>query len=275
MQALGGHPNKVEAFFNFPNLESVNDSRIAFFALMLFTCIAALLLGSKTIYTSFTKSFLAITLFCASVWGLFYSIPLNLIPTYQRNLLIGGVGFGGSLFFLMMKVTNVKDEISIEWPRVLTFLFLILTPYIYAFGSNNNYWVPIGCAVFFLLLGSLSPIAGRLTGSKSCLSGLVIMGISVQILIVTVVSDAFSNPYRNPTPLKYNSAKLAIGKDDSTLFIPKPQETYLTTIANTLKINGFKRGWPMIDLTGHSPGVLYYLGANVIGAPWLLGGYQG
>ena len=31
----------------------------------------------------------------------------------------------------------------------------------------------------------------------------------------------------------------------------------------------------MIDLSGHSPGVLYALGANSVGVPWALGGTQG
>jgi len=31
----------------------------------------------------------------------------------------------------------------------------------------------------------------------------------------------------------------------------------------------------MIDLSGHSPGVLYALGANSVGVAWTLGGYPG
>src|SRR5207249_2409227 len=37
----------------------------------------------------------------------------------------------------------------------------------------------------------------------------------------------------------------------------------------------FKKGTPMIDLSGHSPGVLYAIGASSTGQAWMIGGYPG
>jgi hypothetical protein len=39
------------------------------------------------------------------------------------------------------------------------------------------------------------------------------------------------------------------------------------------KFANFERGTPMIDLSGHSPGILYAIGARSTGSAWIFGGY--
>jgi hypothetical protein len=41
------------------------------------------------------------------------------------------------------------------------------------------------------------------------------------------------------------------------------------------KNSGFKPGDPVIDLSGQSPTLLYAMGAESIGAAWMIGGYTG
>ena len=50
---------------------------------------------------------------------------------------------------------------------------------------------------------------------------------------------------------------------------------YIDGLATQAAASGFKPGDPLVDLTGHYPGMLYLLGAKSIGAPWLIGGYPG
>lgn len=208
----------------------------------------------------------------SAVLAAFRFIPLPEIPSEQRALLLFAIPAGTALAGLSM--LRLKDIGYTYWTQLVLCLTILLFPYAYAFGTGNNYWVPIGSAGAFVVLASLAilkPLARQTAGS----SMLLVAGLALQTLAVILISSAFSTPYRQPQPLSKNDTALEIGGAGSKLILAKAHADYLSSVLESAKRAGFQQGMPMIDLSGHSPGVLYVLGANSPGVAWTLGGYPG
>jgi hypothetical protein len=189
-----------------------------------------------------------------------------------QGLLIWVVPFATTLAGLSIYRSKGLFQIQrTQWALALTFLIL---PYVYAFGTANNYWVLGPAAGIFWILASLvllSPIAPNRNFSVMLLS----LGFAAQLITVTLVQSGIETPYRQPQPLRENNYKLEIGKPGSSLVLPKSFGQYFLEAISLAKQSGFKQGTPMIDLTGQSPGILYAMGASNIGQPWIIGGYSG
>ena len=204
--------------------------------------------------------------------AVFHYTPLLSIPAEHRALLLSSVAAGVALAALSM--LRFKDVCRFGWSRLMLFFTLLSLTYAYAFGTGNNYWIPIGAAGAFVVLASLVVLC-PLARLPSFGSMLLVAGLSLQVLTVVLVNGAFELPYRQPQPLNKNSSELEVGRVGSKLILSDIHAKYLSSIFDLVAQNGFQRGGPMIDLSGHSPGVLYALGANSIGVAWSLGGYPG
>lgn len=157
--------------------------------------------------------------------------------------------------------------------RGLVFAFLVF-PHAYAFGTNNNYWYQGTSAAIFWIFAGLIMLDPIVSGRK--LSALLLpIGLAAQLITVALIQGGIEAPYRQPQPLHHNDYMLEIGKSGSVLALSRGFGYYLTEVINVAKQAGFKKGMPIIDLTGQSPGVLYALGANNIGQAWTIGGYPG
>ena len=86
--------------------------------------------------------------------AVFHYIPLNSIPAEHRALLLFSVPAGVVLAGLSM--LRFKDVSQIGWPQLLLCLTILAFPYAYAFGTGNNYWIPIGAAGAFVVFASLT-----------------------------------------------------------------------------------------------------------------------
>lgn len=213
----------------------------------------------------------AISLVLATLM-VFHYIPLHSIPAEHRALLLFPIPAGVALVGLSM--LRLKDVSQIGWSQLLLCLTILAFPYAYAFGTGNNYWTPIGAACVFVVLASVA-ILGSLTREPNLVSMLLVAGLSLQTLVVILVSGALALPYRQPQPLHRNDTVMEVGRVGSKLILSEAHAGYLSTVFDVASRNGFQRGTPMIDLSGHSPGVLYALGADSIGVAWTLGGYPG
>jgi hypothetical protein len=158
-----------------------------------------------------------------------------------------------------------------RWPFVLVFLML---PYAYAIGTSNNYWILSSQAGVFWLIAGLVFLR-PLRHGKEFVGSFLVLCLAVQLVVVAVVQAAVERPYRQPQPLRQQKYPLAIGGVSSQLFVPEGFGRYLTSIGELAKRAGFQTGTPMIDLSGVSPGVPYFLGALSVGQAWVIGGYSG
>ncbi|CAL7963065.1 conserved membrane hypothetical protein [Gammaproteobacteria bacterium] len=189
---------------------------------------------------------------------------------YFQGLFICSIPFASILagFFIY----RFKGFFQISRARWALTLILFVFPYVYAFGTANNYWVLYTCAgIFWVLAGFvfLSPIAFNRKFPILLLS----IGLAVQMISVVQVHNGFESPYRQPQPLRANDYKIDVGKPGSTLLLSRGFAQYIEEAVNLANKAGFKKGMSIIDLTGQSKGILYAIGANDCGLSW--GGYLG
>lgn len=151
------------------------------------------------------------------------------------------------------------------------FFVLLAFPYAFAFGTGGNYWTYAGFASIFWILAGLWFI--KPVNSDGQAFPLISIAIAIELLTGLILLAPMQEPYYQPHPLRQSDFKMDIGKSGSTLIIPKTYGKYISNVLSEAKQAGFEPGMPVIDLTGHSPGVLYALQANSVGSPWIYGNF--
>jgi hypothetical protein len=151
---------------------------------------------------------------------------------------------------------------------------LVITPHIYAFGTNGNYWKTGGYAAIFWLLAGLT-FFGPLIRKQASLLPLLPATLATQAMVASLLQLGLDHPYRQPQPLKLNTSIQSLGADGSQLRLSEEYAQYIASAIDVARASGLQPFTPMIDLSGQSPGILYALGAKSIGQAWLVGGYPG
>jgi hypothetical protein len=189
-----------------------------------------------------------------------------------QNHLLWAVPFAAILFGISKY--RYKDlSLIFRMPWALAFTLLVF-PHVYAFGTGGNYWILASNAGVFWIFAGLIFLRPITSNGKLVLL-LLPFGFAVQLLTVALVMSGMESPYRQPQPLHQNNSKTEIGKPSSTLMLSKGFSQYFNEAVRGANQSGFKKGIPMIDLTGQSPGILYAMGASNIGQAWTIGGYPG
>jgi len=238
------------------------------------------LITAFAIYLSYTKGILRnyIGTSISIVFALLgLAIILGFVPNvlnagYFQGLLIWVIPCGALLAGLM--ICRFKGLLAItptQW--AITFCLLVL-PHIYAFGSSNNYWYHGAQAGIFWVLAGITLLA-PISSSKRFVSMLLSLGFSAQLITIIMIHVGIESPYRQPQSLYQNNYKLKIEKSGSDLILFEAYGHYFDEVIDIATKAGFKKGMPVIDLTGQSPGTLYFLDANSIGQAWTIGGYPG
>lgn len=189
-----------------------------------------------------------------------------------QGLLIFAVVFAVvTATFALGRMPVLKTIPVQQW--ALATLFLVL-PHLYAFGTNGNYWKAGSSAAIFWLLSGLTLFASLIRARESWLFALP-AALAVQAVTATLLQTGLEQPYRQPQPLRINSSTLEIGPQRSLLTLSEGFSTYIASAVNAAETAGFVPNTPVIDLTGQSPGILYFLKARSIGQAWMIGGYPG
>ncbi|OGQ58691.1 MAG: hypothetical protein A3J24_00720 [Deltaproteobacteria bacterium RIFCSPLOWO2_02_FULL_53_8] len=147
-------------------------------------------------------------------------------------------------------------------------------PFVYAFGTGNNYWLAAGLAGVFWVLASFSFVGGADISLNKWKILLPIL-LTSQVTAALILFFGMEHPYRQTQAVRLQSNRVEINHSGNTILVSPDFASYITNLQYFLASQGFKRGDPMIDLTGHYPGSLYAVGAKSIGQPWMLGGYPG
>jgi hypothetical protein len=190
---------------------------------------------------------------------------------YFQNLLVWAVVFSGiAIFVLHILVASPHPRST----HALTAILLLVMPYIYAFGSNGNYWWVAGYAAIFWMAGALFGLGPLIRKHNSALVLLPTLLVA-QAITAVLVQSGVERPYRQTQPLRTNSHAIQVGSPGSQVLLAEPNGAFLTEAMSLTRDAGFEAGTPMIDLTGRSPGILYLLKAESIGQAWTMGGYPG
>ncbi|MEO8855754.1 MAG: hypothetical protein ABI343_02080 [Burkholderiaceae bacterium] len=150
----------------------------------------------------------------------------------------------------------------------------MMVPHAFAFGTGNNYWqAGAGASLFWVFAGiSILVAASRPSASWHVL---LPAAAGVQLIAAVLMQVAIAQPYRQPQPLTRGGQLTALGPASSKLILNLGYSQYIRRLRDLSHEAGFAPGTPVLDMTGHSPGTLYGLGAKATGQPWILGGYAG
>ncbi|WP_374028271.1 hypothetical protein ACES2J_07765 [Bdellovibrio bacteriovorus] len=199
--------------------------------------------------------------------ALFLGLSLGFLKIYDY-LYVGVFVFGPVVGIFAL----VLGRLLVRRRDLLFAVCSALYAYAYALGSGNNYWLLISGASVFVIFGLLHV---ALADGKRDLGWTMLVPLASvsQLLSVLAVGLSILYPYRQNVPLFLQREKVRVGNGD--LFLSGEASEYLRNISGVLLRSGFKEGDPMVDMTGHYPGVLFVVKAKPVVHPWILGGYPG
>lgn len=147
-------------------------------------------------------------------------------------------------------------------------------PYVFAFGSSNEYWKLASCAGIFWVASALVLM---LSIQKHRLSRLTLAPIVVSCFSIStaVLIVGMEHPYRQTQPIRLNDERVTVSENGRRVVLSENFARYLNGLRQIAEQEGFRTGTPMIDLTGHYPGTLFVLGGQAVGQAWMIGGYPG
>ena len=153
-------------------------------------------------------------------------------------------------------------------------LLLVLFPYVFAFGSSNNYWWMGGLTSLFWVFAGLVfltpiPPMERFWGLVLPLTG------AVQIVAAGVLTLGILVPYYQTQLVYKNTHVTNIGAEEAQVILVPSFGEYLDEVRRKSTAAGFVEGTPVLDLTGHFPGVIHAIGGINLSQPWVIGSYDG
>ncbi len=160
--------------------------------------------------------------------------------------------------------------------RTLLLVFALLSvPAAYAFGTGNSPAVlharrAVGplCLVWFI---ALLVLLARYRAVAVTVLPLAAMSVALAYRGMTIEE----RPYRLAAPFEEQVERVELGDPRSTLKLDAGTARAWIILQDALGEAGFRSGRPIIDFTGVSPGLVFGVGGQYVGAPWLPGGYPG
>ena len=196
----------------------------------------------------------------------------NIFHTYQL-LQILSVFFAVFTIFLFSIIRN-KIIYKIKEPNLKIIIFFFILPYVFAFGTNNNYlYFSLFAGLFFLISGYVFLIPLLFKTKKYSFT--IFLTIITQLITSVHLKERFETPYRQDQSLRLNNSKITINDKNNILLVSKKTAASILNARNILNKSEFKNKTPIIDLGGNYPGLIYLLGGTSIGTPWQGSGYPG
>jgi hypothetical protein len=151
---------------------------------------------------------------------------------------------------------------------------LLVMPHIFAFGTAGNYIHRASILSVFWLMGAVTLMAALNPDRDKIIAAFKVMAAVSLFFIGGVVRYNEEYPYRQSQPLSRQNRVITALASGREFIVTDDMHDYLTNLQKIAAEAGFKKGRCLIDMTGHTPGVAYFLGAKAPGQPWLLGGYE-
>ncbi|WGR73871.1 MULTISPECIES: hypothetical protein [unclassified Bradyrhizobium] len=187
------------------------------------------------------------------------------------------------LFCAILFATVVAALLFSPWRRALlsreilaTTAFFVVLPYVYALGTNNNYWQHGARAGFFWLMAAVV-LKTAPAAKEGPLARWRLTPVLAAALVATtgILFASAEHPYRQIAPLRMQNTASEFGSGNQQLLLNSEAAAYVRNLRTIAAENGFALGRPVIDLSGVSPGAIYALGGKPPGVAWLSAGYPG
>ncbi len=124
------------------------------------------------------------------------------------------------------------------------------------------------------MLPSIALLVPATASQRQWLLPCLCVGVAALTVTCVLLAAALAAPYRQ-APLTEDRTPLRMANADATLNVAPGVAGYVDRLRQSAAQDGFRPGDPLIDLSGHTPGVAYVLGARPPGVAWLFGGYPG
>jgi hypothetical protein len=189
-----------------------------------------------------------------------------------QQLFLAAIGLSAALFALVCGRRGEQHPDSTCYRE--TAILLAALPFAFVSGTANNYWFMAGLVGFFWVLAGALLIRARFT-SDNAMALMIPFLSAAQFIAAGQILFGITNPYYQPGPLRNADYRIDLGDRGGVLRVAPSTGIFIEAIRKTANEAGFQAGTPVIDLTGHSPGVLYVMGASSTGQPWLIGNFPG
>jgi hypothetical protein len=146
---------------------------------------------------------------------------------------------------------------------ILCFLFFCF-PIAFTLGSNNSIFIMASLSAFFLLLAALALLSGVSDAQNYPIRVLIISSICLTVSI-GIVYSSLKHPYRQPLDLSKNDALINLTEGNSPLYLSDDRAKYILDLRTAAKNFDFKKGSPIIDLSGRVPGAVFALSGYSLG----------
>lgn len=174
---------------------------------------------------------------------------------------------------LGFSLSGLSGIAKIDRPQWALAITLAIFPYAFAFGTSNNYWYFAGLVSVLWVIAGLIVFAAS-SNNRNLTRSLITLGLATQFLTAMLMLSGLEGPYYQPAPIRTMNTRVVLGEKKSTLLLSDTYAHYISAMIDLANRSGFRSGTPMIDLTGHSPGVLFAIGASSTGLPWIIGDYS-
>ena len=165
-----------------------------------------------------------------------------------------------------------------EYADFALMALLLLLPLAFSFGTNmlvlghSAIAALFAFAALYLRLYRLffAGLLGR-AALAACVTLLCLPGAATQYRALT---DSHYT-YRQHSALGRQDLPLAMGPYASTLLLDGRTHAIMRAMKALMADAGFRPGQDILDLSGDSPGMIWAVGGNPLGSPWIIGRYPG
>ncbi|WP_051398994.1 hypothetical protein [Legionella oakridgensis] len=271
-QILGSDSHNLKNLIRLDEFELSQNAKNLFTIIVItILCLVGFLNSRKQTLISFGIG-LSLTIILLELAIILGIVHKNISIGNFQGLLLWSIPFAALLSGFFLCGYKYLSKISrSHWALAILFL---LFPHLYAIGTGNNYWSHGSRAGIFWVLSGFILLVPIIENKKKPIL-LIPFVLATQFIVVVFINSSIEEPYRQPQPLRQNNYTFEIKEFATTLKLCDKDAIYLTKSKEILKNAHFKSGTPMIDLTGHSPGIPYLLGGINVGTPWMFGGYSG
>ena len=183
-----------------------------------------------------------------------------------------GVNVLFALLLMLLALYTVKTRWKKSTPKYS--LFLLIFPFTAAFGSNNNLLIQSLMYFYFVLLFLILVATNqdRIFATNHLLSWILLSSILFSFLTVFWSS---THPYRQNQSVTKMKSKIDLDTPIKGVMVTKNVSEFLQNTYDLSRKAGLSAGTPILDLTGQSSTLLFYLNAKILADSWLIGGYPG
>ena len=165
-------------------------------------------------------------------------------------------------FIIFLKNKILKTNLKSNTEKFLSCIFLIIMPFIFAFGTSNGVYNMTSLATIFLLL-IIQQQSIVWDDFKSRFAAGTICFVFTMILVGSVLIDSHEAPYRK-LPTRMQTEIIEVGRHSAKVRVDKETAFILNELRSQSKKSGWIDGTPLLGVVWHwASTVPYFLGATV------------